>query len=833
MQLHKTLVLGILSCFLVVVTSTLYSSSSTLLAQASLVAQRDATPISQTDAATLTQQGFAQFDRGDATSALKLWRSASDQYRKSKNVEGTIGSAINQSLALKALGQYPQMCQILAKEGLGISDRICIRQLQPSQSSFPQALTTLQLSPIRLLALQHFGTALQLIGDLPNAKLALQTVLNRVESNQRSAAQLALGNVERATFIQLRDRFSRSDARETIGNGAIVLKFQAETVLNNYDQSAQDQSTRIKAQLNQISFLADLNRWLLSQKNQDLPEVRQLNIDVIQRLNRLLPVVIKTNFAALSPIDSVYARLNLANSLVHLAQDQKSNNLTDAARLATEALSTAQSLSNTRAISYSFGAIARIEQQQDDLARSRAHFNQAMSLAQSIRASDAAYEWQQALGDIAKKQGDTRSAIAYYSAALNSLDRVRNDLLPIASDVQFSFREQVEPVYRNLMSLLARQATPDLPQIIKTYERLRVAELENFLQCGQFPLTSLSQRRPNAVVFYVLSLDSSNIGVIVQAPGQKAQYYSANAGAITTAINGLTFNLESTPTSKSNLPDEATLKGYSQVLYQQLVAPAQQKGLLQTKTPLIFVLDNTLQNLPVSLLHDGQTYLINRYPIRLSIGSEPDSPSANRRLNALIAALNTASPSFSDPRISQSLAPLTQVKSEVQAISSTVSSTPLLNQQFTLNRLESQIQRNQYNIVHLATHGQFSSVPEDTFLVAWDQLITAPQISVLLRSRSDSPIDLLVLSACQTAKGDTRSTLGLAGIAVQSGARSTLASLWLVDDAATAMLMKNFYANLKQGRSASEALQQAQIEMQRTPYKNPFFWSSFVLVGES
>jgi len=792
--------------------------------------------LAQTSAQTLTQQGFAQFDRGDATSALKLWRSASEAYRKQKNSDGIIGNAVNQSLALQALGQFPQMCQVLAKEGLNISDRLCFRHLQStSTQSIPDALTTIQLSPVRLLALQHLGTALQLIGDLPNAKLALQTVLNRVEPAGRSAAQLALGNVDRAIFVQLRDRFGRSDALESIGNGVIVLKFQADAVLNAYDQAAQSESIRPKAQINQLSFLSDLNRWLLTQKNNDLPEIRQLNQTVTQRLATLLPVVLKTNFATFSPIDSIYTRLNLANSLIYLTQTGRLKELPTAEQLSNEALTTAQSLSNSRATSYSLGILGRIEQQRGDLARARSRFNQAMGLAQSIRASDAAYEWQQALAEVSKQQGDPKSALAYYRAAIDSLDQIRTDLLPIAPDVQFSFRDQVEPIYRNYMTLLFDQGSTSLPQVIKTYERLRVAELENFLQCGRLPLVSLSERRPNAVVFHVLNLNSKTIGVIAQSPNRPPQYYSANADTVKNAINSLAFNLQSVPINKSELPDEATLKGYSQTLYQQLIAPAERTGLIPPKTPLVFVLDNTLQSIPLSLLHNGQTYLVNQHPVRLSLGSELDTkPSTeNKRPTALIAALSQTSPSFSDPRLSRSLTPLNNVGTEVEAIKSTVSSTQLLNQRFTLSRLEDQIQRNSYDIVHIATHGQFSSTPDETFVMAWDQLITAPQLSVLLKSRAGSAIDLLVLSACQTAKGDTRSALGLAGVAVQSGARSTLASLWLIDDAATTMLIKLFYENLRQGHSKSESLQLAQIKMQQTAYANPYFWSSFVLVGDA
>lgn len=800
---------------------------------------RAAQPTNQIDAKTLTQQGFVQFDRGNATSALKLWHSASELYRKQGDLDGQIGNVINQSLALKALGQLPQMCQILARDALGMSDRFCFRQLQfnrANSDSFQEGLARVQLNPIRLLALQHLGTALQLIGDLSNAKIALKAVLLQTDLKQQGEAQLALGNVEQASFIQLRDLFARSDALDSLGNGVIQLKFQALATFNCYDQAAQTVSLRSIAQINQFSFLANLNRWLLTQQNNNLPEIQDLSRIVNDRLRSLTPSVLKINFAEFPSIDGVYARLNLARSLTHLIQDGGPFSLDQANQLATDALSRAKSLSNLRATSYSLGTLGQIARQQGDFQRARSRFDEAMGIAQAIRASDVAYEWQQALAQIAQQRGDSKGAIAYYRAAINSLDQVRNDLLPIAADVQFSFREQVEPVYRSYMSLLLTESsTPDLPQVISTYEQLKIAELENFLQCGRLPLVSLSKRRPDAVVFYILNLPNS-IGIIAQAPNRSPQYYSANADAVRNANDGLTFNLQTALQSNQlALPDESTLKGYAQTLYQQIIAPAERGKILTPNTSIVFVLDNTLQDMPVSLLHNGETYLINRFPIRLSLGSEAPIPASpnSKRLTALVAALSKASPSFNDPRISQTLLPLDKVATEVQSIRAAIPATQILNEQFTLSQLEDRIRQNQYNIVHIATHGQFSSMPDKTFVMAWDKLITAPQLSVLLRSRINSSIDLLVLSACQTARGDTRSTLGLAGVTVQSGARSTIASLWLVDDAATALLVKNFYENLKHGKSKAVALQQAQLKLQKTAFSNPYFWSSFVLVGEA
>ncbi|MEN8447464.1 MAG: CHAT domain-containing protein, partial [Cyanobacteria bacterium J06555_13] len=132
--------------------------------------------------------------------------------------------------------------------------------------------------------------------------------------------------------------------------------------------------------------------------------------------------------------------------------------------------------------------------------------------------------------------------------------------------------------------------------------------------------------------------------------------------------------------------------------------------------------------------------------------------------------------------------------------------------------------------VHISTHGQFSSVPERTFLLAWDGLINVQKMAQTFQGTGN--IDLLVLSACQTAAGDERSTLGLAGLAVQSGAQSAIASLWLVDSTGSSVLMDRFYQALDQGLTNIAALHQAQLTlMQSTDFSHPFYWAPFVLVG--
>jgi CHAT domain-containing protein len=105
-------------------------------------------------------------------------------------------------------------------------------------------------------------------------------------------------------------------------------------------------------------------------------------------------------------------------------------------------------------------------------------------------------------------------------------------------------------------------------------------------------------------------------------------------------------------------------------------------------------------------------------------------------------------------------------------------------------------------------------------------------LQTALGKRGD-PLDLLVLSACSTAAGDDRAALGLAGVAIQSGAKSALASLWSISDEATASLMVSFYKSRKAGgETKARSLQTAQLALLRSPtYSHPSYWAPYLLIG--
>ena len=281
-------------------------------------------------------------------------------------------------------------------------------------------------------------------------------------------------------------------------------------------------------------------------------------------------------------------------------------------------------------------------------------------------------------------------------------------------------------------------------------------------------------------------------------------------------------------------PQTATQK-YAQAIYRHLLKPIRPQ--LSATDSLIFHLDNHFQNLPMALLHDGKNYLIEKYSVKTALNTQLRQTQTRglEQINVLFAGLSDSAPSFNQPNVPSNLSPLPEVKQELEGITQASNSlSSLLNHEFTTDRLQTAINPDT-KIVHIASHGQFSSDPQQTFLLAFNKPILAHKFHDLINDKTEigqATLELLILSACQTAKGDRRSALGIAGLAVQAGSKNTLASLWLADSRSTTELITLFYEGLKEGFSKAEALQQAQIQLIGSErYAHPYYWANFILVG--
>jgi len=706
---------------------------------------------------------------GQPQMALEHWRQAEQFYRQAGDAQGVLGSQINQAQTLQTLGFYQRSRQIL-------------EQINQQLSSRPD-------SDLKIRELYSLGNALRLLGDFPASQKSLEQGLaiaqNLGRTRDFSPILLSLGNVA-------------------------ANRRNSEAALYYFSQSAQTAthtSDRLEAQLNQLRLYAETGQ---------LQPLQALAPKIQQELSNLPPSRI-----------SVYATVNLTHSLFMLDRRTQPLPAETLAPLLAKAVQSARSLNDPQAEAHALSQWGELYARQGQTLEAIRLLRQSLKTAQSIQAKDLVSQAAWKLGRLLHQYGQRQAAIAAYSEAIAALQSLRTDLVSINQDVQFSFRESVEPVYREMVGLLLID-NPDQTALVKVrelIEALQLAELDNFFRdaCLNTQPRQIDQIDPKAAVVYSILLPD-RLAVILSTAGHPLRYYAtpiAQADAEKT-MRELLALLH--PAS-----DNGDRLRLSRQIYDWLIHPAEADQTLKGKQTLVFVLDGLLRKIPMSALYDGNQYLIEKYAVALSPGLRLMGAEVlqQQRVRAVVGGISEARDRFPS---------LPNVKSEVNDISVSLHAAKLLNQEFTQKALAKDVQAKSANVIHLATHGQFSSNQEETYLLTWDGRLSIRELSEMLRNRETHQADaleLLVLSACNTAAGDDRAVLGLAGLAIKSGARSTMASLWPVKDQVAARLMVQFYQALRNPKTTkAEALRQAQLSLLKDEsYNDPFFWSSFVLVG--
>ena len=740
------------------------------------------------EAQTFNTQGSLLLTMGQPETAYDLWQRAEKLYRQAEDHDGELGSRINQVQALQAMGLY----------------RRAYLQLLEIQ----QQVETLPDSSLKVAGLKSLGDVFQITGNLQEAQLVLQESIAIAE--------------------QIGDEGSVSPAWLSLGN-AYRGSEQYDAAIEAYRRAAQTAISpflEAHASLSELSLLIKAEQWEM----------------VEERLTTLKPLV--TNLEASRM--GVYARVNLAASLQSLRANRSIAEVAfvsvssppEIAQLLSVAIHHAETISDHRAEAYALGQLGFLYEQTQQFDFALDLTDQALTLSETVNARDISYRWQWQKGRIFKRQSDLATglqkdslndqAIAAYTDAVDILKLIRADLFATDTLVQFSFRDAVEPVYREFVDLLAAPNADEnqLQLARQAIEDLQLAELRNFFRsaCLDIQVQQIDQIDPTAAIIYPVIL-SERLLVITSIPGKPLQQHS-----IPISDNSLNQTVdEFLQALNPAFSDKARLQ-VSKTLYDWLITPTQAVLYEQQIETLVFVLDGSLRNIPMAALHSGEDYLVQAFNIALTPGlqlvSSESLPKEN--LNILIGGVTEAHQGFPA---------LPGVSLEIEEITSVFPATVFVNEEFTVENLKQEVNSASFPVVHLATHGQFSSDLDKTFLLGWERPLQIQDFQVLIRERLpqiDQPIELLVLSACQTAEGDNRAALGLAGFAVRSGARSTVATLWSVDDQSTAVLISDFYdeiAKLEEVSKAS-ALRAAQIKLLEDPeYSHPYYWAPFVLIG--
>ncbi|MCW5312854.1 CHAT domain-containing protein [Nostoc sp. KVJ3] len=480
------------------------------------------------------------------------------------------------------------------------------------------------------------------------------------------------------------------------------------------------------------------------------------------------------------------------------------------------------------------------------------------------------------------------NASQFYQKAYLTLQSLRRELVAGNPDAQFSFQDDIESVYRDYVELLLWDSNPEQKNRSKAREvisSLQAVELENFLRlsCPEFNLEKIDEivdQQPVRTAFLYPILVNERIEVILKLPdntnakvkttGKSTNKSISNLEHYSTQIDQPTvekqikdLNLQIEPDEytfnallrklQTDLEEEYTfkdLKKEANLLYKWLVQGAEKYIKDQKIDTLVFALDTNLRNIPLAALvvdydekEEKTRYLIDDYALALAPRLEIPKPQAikGKGLKILAAGLKEQEEEKGSVTNKIKYPKLNYVKKEIDAIeelpNSGFSVDKLINANFKIDEFKNEINTFAFTVIHLATHGEFSSNPEKTFLLASNGLININQIGNIFRKqaqRQPEPIELLVLSACETATGDKRATLGISGVGVRAGARSAVASLWTLDDEISVDFTERFYRKLIDPKiiTKAQALQQAQKQLKDLPGReHPRYWASYILLG--
>ncbi|UVT14837.1 MAG: CHAT domain-containing protein [Nitrospira sp.] len=499
-----------------------------------------------------------------------------------------------------------------------------------------------------------------------------------------------------------------------------------------------------------------------------------------------------------------------------------------------EAGEVAKSVGDVRAASYALGHRGHLYELDRRYDETLLLTRLAVGYAQQVHAPESLYQWEWQLGRVLRAQDKIDQAIVSYQRAADLVQTLRPEMAAGTALSTASFREAGGRLYFELADLLLRRSSTTTtredaqPYLIKAREAIelfKTAELRDYfadecVDAFQTRQTKLEDVSRQAAIFYPIILPDRT-ELLVSLPDGMHR--------ITVAIEQEELKAEAVAFRR--LLQKETTREYlrkGQRLYDLLLRPLEPEFAKFDINTLVVVPDGPLRMIPFAALHDGKQFLIAKYAVATTPGLNLTDPKPLGRegIEVLSAGLTEGVQGFP---------PLPNAAEELEAIGGLYKTHRLLNQDFRVPQLERAMKENPFTIVHIASHGKFERDAKNSFLLTFDEKLTMDRLSQVIgffRFR-DQPLELLSLSACQTAAGDDRAALGLAGIAIKAGARSALATLWFVSDEASSALVVEFYRHMKDpGNSKAVALRKAQLKLMENPdFQHPIYWSPFLLLN--
>ncbi|MBO9998207.1 MAG: CHAT domain-containing protein [Cyanobacteria bacterium SID2] len=793
-------------------------------------------------AAILNTRGQLQFALGEMELAYDSWRDATQIYRRLSDEEGVTGGLLNQAQALQGMGFARRACDTvlqvldapLYSEQRAVSSEQCQGLAMEDVVEIQRSIDIRENPAVSVAVLQGLANGLRSIGEFDRSRIVLKRSLEMAETiaSEESIARVSLdlGNTEASAARRARELNIQQD--EDIAFDRALQYYHRAAEVRTASPALQ-----LRSNLNALALIRDLTREEIH-PNDIETRVRSIQTQLTALPPSRFTVEARVKFACLAlncdrlsdtepPAVPGFSLVEVENQL-NLAKEE------------------AQQLGDDRSQAYVLEAFASLYTLQDrNFDRAKLITLQAIERAERANTREILYRLYWRMGYFSKEQNPINlelepiyfNTLNYYKKALDILTIIQLDLNTLDPDSRFSFRDRVEPVYREYADLLLRPeaVSQEALQIAaQTIQALQIAEINDFfgiacLETQPVDLTEIDS--DTATVYAILFFD--RLEIIANFGGDRFYRYR-EFGEI-----GLTFEF-----LEISLKEKSELKSLAQQAYQKIIAPLETDLQAAEVSQIVFVLDGQLRSVPMSVLYDGERYLIEKYAIAVAPSLQLLAPKRleTPKIRVLAAGRqNFNSLVLDDTRIAPGtqLSNLKYIDDELNGIQEVADTQQLFEETFTVENLQRGVHSLKYPILHIATHGRFSNFAESTFIVV-DRLLRSTELADILQVDDPSgrnDLDLVVLSACQTAQESDRAVLGMAGIAIRAGVRSIIGSLWNVNDRSTSQLMQYFYNALsdRDDFNKAEALRQAQIALIRgeagEAYQNPHYWSPFVLVG--
>lgn len=684
--------------------------------------------------------------------------------------------------------------------------QLALGQNQPAIELLEQAL---QVAPAagqdawRATLQAALGAARLQNGSLPEAETDLQAAL---ELARISGA----GQVEAATLNNL-GNLQQAQDRDANAMRSYALSLELAAKGGNHALAAKAASNAAEMQLQEEDFSTASEQLAVAARHaRQLPDSHEKAYLLIR-------------------IAQLYQKLVATDDVQQAAALQAHALLTEAADIAVR-------LQDARAASYARGYLGGLYEDAGRYDEALQLTNKAIFSIQSLYAPEILYLWKWQAGRIYSAQGDTEAAIASYREAVASIQALRAELDNGGEAVASGFRADAAPVFLELADLLlsasesgsdSEEVQDRLVEARETVELLKAAELQDYFQddcvaAVREKIRGLDETLTSGTaVLYPIAFED-RIELLLSLP--------SGLQRITVDV-GREALMQEVHTFRRYLEKRTTRQYMRQAmkLYDWLIRPLHKQLEANDIQVLVLVPDATLRTVPLSALHDGKQFLVENYAVATTPSMRLTDPRPIDRgnVNLLLNGLSVRVEDFPA---------LLYVDDELAAISEIYGGKRLQNETFRKARLEQELAGNEYSIVHLATHGKFAGKVRDSYVLTFDGRMSMDELEQFVGIswfRQDNPVELLTLSACETAVGDESAALGLASVAIKAGARSALASLWSINDEASAKLVAAFYRELQDpGITKAQALQRAQLGLlEDLRYQHPVYWSPFLLIG--